>query len=111
MADEPRRWKLRRREALRPSLSAATIATIGTSSDSAMSLRPLTMYVTFSDSFSGSGICGTFGHPRPEDLLADILDLDRASLVRQMGQRRLHRDEPVHEIGLIVLETQVEHIR
>ena len=35
-------------------------AIIGTSSDSAMSLRPLTMYVTFSVSVSGSGICGTF---------------------------------------------------
>ena len=136
------------------------------------------MYVTFSDSFSGSGICGhllhvvdeddeppiarqramlldeladvvdragglrpaqeeqvlavagdaverraqprvvgelrraaALGHPRPEDLLADVLDLDRAGLVRQVGQRRLHRDEPVHEVGLVVLEAQVEHVR
>ena len=56
----PRRWWLRRRAALRPSLSAATIAIIGTSSDSAMSLRPLTTYVTFSDSVGGSGMTGTF---------------------------------------------------
>ena len=42
------------------------------------------------------GAAATFGHPRPEDLLADVLDLDRAGLVRQVGERRLHRDEPVH---------------
>ncbi len=57
---QPRRWKLRRRDARRPSLSAATIAIIGTSSDRAMSLRPFTTKVTFSDSVSGSGCIGTF---------------------------------------------------
>ena len=50
------------------------------------------------------------GDPGPEDLLANILDLDRAGLVRQVGERRLHRDEPVEEVLLIVLEAEVEDI-
>ena len=143
-----------------------------------MSLRPLTRYVTFSVSFSGSGICGhllevvdeqhqapiarqatvlldeladvvdgagglraahqeqvlavardavhrraqarvvghlgvglALGHPGPEDLLADILDLDRAGLVGKVRERRLHRDEAVEQVLLVVLEADVEHVR
>ena len=159
-------------------MSAATIAIIGTSSDSAMSLRPLTTYVTFSDSVLGvrdhaapsagsrrtttsrrspdssrccwtsraccrscwrsasraagtgsgrSGRCGratgrsrglaaswavaaAFGHPRAEDLLADVLDLDRAGLVGQVRERRLHRDQPVEQVLLVVLEADVQDV-
>ncbi len=46
----------------------------------------------------------------PEDLLADVLDLDRAGLVRQVGERRLHRDQPVEEVLLVVLEADVEDV-
>ena len=56
------------------------------------------------------GAVRALGHPRPEDLLADVLDLDRAGLVRQVGQRRLHRDEPVHQVRLVVLEADVQHV-
>jgi hypothetical protein len=61
--------------------------------------------------FASCGTVGALGHPRPEDLLADILDLDRAGLVREMGERGFHRDEPVQEVLLIVLEAEVEHVR
>ena len=47
----------------------------------------------------------------PEDLLADVLDLDRAGLVRQVGERRLHRDEAVEQVLLVVLEADVQHVR
>ena len=57
------------------------------------------------------GLAGALGHPRPEDLLADVLDLDRAGLVGQVRERRLHRDEPVHQVRLVVLEAQVEDVR
>ena len=50
------------------------------------------------------------GDPGPEDLLANVLDLDRAGLVRQMGERRLHRDEAVEEVLLVVLEAEVQHV-
>src|SRR4030067_516941 len=110
MADEPRRWKFRRREAFRPSLSAATMVTIGTPSERAMSFRPLTMKVTFSVSVGGSGSCGTLRGPAAHDLLAHVLDLDGARLVRQVGQRRLHGDEPVEQVLLLVLEAEVEDV-
>ena len=50
------------------------------------------------------------GHPGPEDLLADVLDLDRAGLVRQVRERRLHRDQAVEQVLLVVLEADVEHV-
>jgi hypothetical protein len=40
----------------------------------------------------------------------DVLDLDRAGLVRQMGERGLRRDQPVEQVQLVVLEAQVEHV-
>ena len=51
------------------------------------------------------------GHPRAEDLLADVLDLDGAGLVGQVRERRLHRDEAVQQVLLIVLEADVEDVR
>ena len=56
------------------------------------------------------GAVAALGHPRAEDLLADVLDLDRAGLVRQVGERRLHRDEAVQQVRLVVLEADVEHV-
>ena len=53
---------------------------------------------------------GTLGHPRPEDLLADVDDLDRAGLVRQVRERRLHRDEAVEQVRLVVLEADVQDV-
>ena len=50
------------------------------------------------------------GDPRPEDLLADVLDLDRAGLVGQVGERRLHRDQAVEQVLLVVLEADVEDV-
>ena len=50
-------------------------------------------------------------HPRPEDLLADILDLDRARLVGEVGERRLHRDQAVEQVLLVVLEADVQDVR
>ena len=50
------------------------------------------------------------GQPRAQDLLADVLDLDRAGLVRQVGERRLHGDEPVEQVLLVVLEADVEDV-
>ena len=50
------------------------------------------------------------GHPRPEDLLADVLDLDRAGLVGQVRERRLHRDQPVEQVLLVVLEADVQDV-
>ena len=50
------------------------------------------------------------GHPRPEDLLADVLDLDRPGLVREVGERRLHRDQPVEQVLLVVLEADVQDV-
>src|ERR1035437_10268 len=52
-----------------------------------------------------------FAHPRGHDLLADVLDLDRASLLRQMGQARLERNEAVQQVLLFVLEADIQHIR
>ncbi len=52
----------------------------------------------------------TLGHPGPEDLLADIDDLDGAGLVRQMRERGLHRDQPVEQIRLVVLEADVQDV-
>ena len=49
-------------------------------------------------------------HPGPEDLLADVLDLDRAGLVGQVGERRLHRDQPVEQVLLVVLEADVQDV-
>ena len=57
------------------------------------------------------GVRLALGHPRPEDLLADVLDLDRAGLVRQVRERRLHRDQPVEQVLLVVLEADVEDVR
>ena len=51
------------------------------------------------------------GHPRAQDLLADVLDLDGAGLVRQVRERRLLGDEPVQQVLLVVLEADVEHVR
>ena len=56
------------------------------------------------------GAAAALGHPRPEDLLADVLDLDRAGLVREVGERRLHRDQPVQQVLLVVLEADVEDV-
>ena len=56
------------------------------------------------------GVRLALGHPGPEDLLADVLDLDRAGLVRQVGERRLHRDEPVEQVLLVVLEADVQDV-
>ena len=53
----------------------------------------------------------TLGDPRPEDLLADILDLDRAGLVGKVGERRLHRDQAIEQVLLVVLEADVEDVR
>ena len=50
------------------------------------------------------------GHPRPEDLLAHVDDLDRARLVRQVRERRLHRDQPVEQVRLVVLEADVQDV-
>ena len=50
------------------------------------------------------------GHPGPEDLLANILDLDRPGLVRQVGESGLHRDEPVEQVLLVVLEADVQDV-
>ncbi len=55
---------------------------------------------------AGFALC----HPGPQDLLADVLDLDRAGLVGQVGERRLHRDEPVEQVLLVVLETDVQDV-
>ena len=46
-----------------------------------------------------------------EDLLADILDLDCTRLVREVRQSGLHRDEPVEQVQLVVLEADVEDVR
>ncbi len=51
------------------------------------------------------------GDPRAEDLAAHVLDLDGARLVREVGQRRFHGDEPVEEVVLLVLEADVEDVR
>ena len=56
------------------------------------------------------GVGLALGHPGPEDLLADVLDLDRPGLVRQVGERRFHRDQPVEQVLLVVLEADVEHV-
>ncbi len=52
----------------------------------------------------------TFGDPGPEDLLADVLDLDRTGLVGKVGERRLHRDQAIEEVLLVVLEADVEDV-
>ncbi len=56
------------------------------------------------------GPAGALGHPRPQDLLADVLDLDRTGLVGQVGERRFHGDQPVEEVLLLVLEADVEDV-
>ena len=56
------------------------------------------------------GRAAALRHPRPEDLLADVLDLDRTGLVRQVGERRLGRDQAVEQVQLVVLEADVEHV-
>ena len=56
------------------------------------------------------GVGLALGHPGPEDLLADVLDLDRAGLVGQVGERRLHRDQPVEQVLLVVLEADVQDV-
>ena len=57
------------------------------------------------------GVGLALGHPRPEDLLANVLDLDRPGLVGQVGERRFHGDQPVEQVLLVVLEADVEHVR
>ena len=49
-------------------------------------------------------------HPRPQDLAADILDLDGTGLVGQVGERRLHGDHPVEQVVLFVLEADVQDV-
>ena len=56
------------------------------------------------------GVRLALGHPGPEDLLADVLDLDRAGLVRKVGERRFHRDQPVEQVLLVVLEADVQDV-
>src|SRR5664280_1230793 len=56
------------------------------------------------------GTALTLGDPRSEDLAPHVLDLDRARLVWQVGERRLHRDHPVEQVVLFVLEADVEHV-
>src|SRR5439155_25517098 len=57
------------------------------------------------------GRAATLRHPGPEDLLADVLDLDRTSLVRQVGECRLHRNQAIEQVLLVVLEADIEDIR
>ncbi len=45
-----------------------------------------------------------------QDLLLDVLDLHGATLLRQVGERRLHRDQALDEVLLLVLEADVEHL-
>ncbi len=58
-----------------------------------------------------AGLLPTLGHPGPQDLLADVLDLDRTGLVGQVGKRRLGCDKAVEEVELIVLEADVQNVR
>ena len=51
------------------------------------------------------------GDPRPEDLLADVLDLDGAGLVGQVRERGFHRDEAIEQVLLVVLEAEVQYVR
>ena len=57
-----------------------------------------------------AGAARPLGDPRGQDLLADVLDLDRARLLGQVHQRGFHRHEPVEEVLLVVLEADVEDV-
>ena len=56
------------------------------------------------------GGAAAFGHPRAQDLLADVLDLDRAGLVRQVREGGLRGDQAVEQVELVVLEADVQHV-
>jgi hypothetical protein len=56
------------------------------------------------------GGAAALGHPCAEDLLADVLDLDRPGLVGQVGERGLRGDQAVEQVQLVVLEADVEHV-
>ena len=53
---------------------------------------------------TGLGRCGVAA----QDLLLDVLDLHRAALLRQVGERRFHGDQPLDQVFLFVLEAHVE---
>ncbi len=56
------------------------------------------------------GCSPTLRHPGAEDLLAHVLDLDRARLLGQVCQRRLGSDQAVEQIELVMLETDVQDV-